>query len=96
MAKVLSRRTFLRGAGVALTLPWLDAMTPPMFAAQPAPLPRRRMVVVHHELSLHGPSFFPKKPGRDYEASPYMEVLKDFREDFTVISGLSHPDCLRA
>ena len=36
--------------------------------------------------------FFPEKAGRDYELSPYLEVLKDFRDDFTVISGLSHPD----
>jgi Protein of unknown function (DUF1552) len=95
MTKVLSRRMFLRGAGVALTVPWLDAMTP-TFAATPAlPGPRRRMVVVCHSLSLHAPSFFPKKPGPDYEPSPYLEVLKDFRRDLTVFSGLSHPDCMQ-
>ena len=37
-------------------------------------------------------AFFPEKTGKDYELSPYLEVLKDFRDDFTVISGLSHPD----
>ena len=34
--------------------------------------------------------FFPEKAGKDYELTPYLEVLKDFRDDFTVISGLSH------
>ena len=34
----------------------------------------------------------PKTAGNDYELSPYLEVIKDFRNDFTVISGLSHPD----
>ena len=32
-----------------------------------------------------------RRPGKDYELTPYLEVLKDFRDDFTVISGLSHP-----
>ena len=41
---------------------------------------------------MHPPNFFAEKAGRDYELSPYLEVLKDFRDDFTVISGLSHPD----
>lgn len=41
---------------------------------------------------MHLEYFFPEKAGRDYELSPYLEVLKDFRDDFTVISGRSHPD----
>ena len=94
MTKVLSRRTFLRGAGVALAVPWLDAMTPTFGAAAALPGPRRRMVVACHSLSLHAPSFFPNKPGPDYEPSPYLEILKDFRRDLTVFSGLSHPGCL--
>ncbi len=52
----------------------------------------RRMVCINTPLGLHPPFFFPEKAGRDYELSPYLEVLKDFRDDFTVISGLSHPD----
>jgi len=76
-----------------MTLPWLDAMTPTMYAAQAVALPRKRMVVVHHALSIHAPSFFPEQPGRDYKLSPYLEILKDFRNDFTVFSGMSHPDC---
>ena len=52
----------------------------------------RRMVCVNTPLGLHPAYFFPETSGRDYELSPYLEVLKDFRDDFTVISGLSHPD----
>src|SRR5262249_46644547 len=40
----------------------------------------------------HPPFFFPQKAGKDYELTPYLEILKNFRNDFTVISGLSHPD----
>ena len=32
-------------------------------------------------LGLHPPYFFPEKPGKDYPATPYLDVLKDFRDD---------------
>jgi len=94
MAKPLSRRTFLRGTGVALALPWLDAMKPSSFAAVAAPaasLPKKRLVCMNYGLSLHPQYFFPTGKGRDYTPSKYLEILKDFRNDFTVFSGLSHP-----
>ena len=50
------------------------------------------MVCMNTPLGLHPPFFFPENAGRDYKLSPYLELLKDFRDDFTVISGLSHPD----
>jgi hypothetical protein len=50
------------------------------------------MVCICTPLGLHPPAFFPEKPGKDYGATPYLDVLKDFRNDFTVISGLAHPD----
>jgi hypothetical protein len=43
-------------------------------------------------LGLHGPDFFPNQTGYQYEPSPYLRQLNDFRSDFTVISGLSHPN----
>lgn len=86
----LDRRTFLRGAGVAMALPLLDVMT--RRAAAATPVVKRRMVCINTPLGVHPANFFPEKAGRDYELSPYLEVLKDFRDDFTVISGLSHPD----
>ncbi len=92
MAKALSRRTFLRGTGVALALPWLDAMTPSSFGRSSGPQSlRRRMLCVNYDLSLYTPNLFPEESGRNYKLTPYLEVLKDFREDFTVFSGLSHP-----
>jgi hypothetical protein len=83
----LNRRCFLRAAGVSLALPWLEGLAP---AAESKP--RRRLVCVCAPLGLHPPHFFPQKAGKDYELTPYLEVLKDYRDDFTVISGLSHPD----
>lgn len=88
----LDRRTFLRGAGVALSLPLLDAMLPTFSRAAEPVLPRRRMVLIDLGFGLHAPNLFPEKAGRDYEWTPYLEVIREFREQFTIISGSSHPD----
>lgn len=88
----LHRRTFLRAAGVAMALPLFDALRPRHARAAAAGGVPRRMVCINTPLGLHPAHFFPGTAGRDYEPSPYLEVLKDFRDDFTVISGLSHPD----
>jgi hypothetical protein len=48
------------------------------------------MVCICAPLGLHPPYFFPEKNGKDYELTPYLEVLEDFRSEFTVVSGLSH------
>ena len=76
----LHRRQFLRAAGVSLALPCLDVL-----AADAQP--RRRMVCICTPLGLHPPAFFPDKAGKDYPLSPYLEVLKDLRDDFTVMSS---------
>jgi hypothetical protein len=86
------RRTFLRATGIAIGLPLLECFTPRRVRAADSRRVPRRMVCINTPLGLHPPHFFPQTTGRDYELSPYLEVLKDFREDFTVISGLAHPD----
>jgi hypothetical protein len=48
------------------------------------------MVCINAPLGFHPPCFFPEKAGKDYALSPYLEILKDFRDEFTVVSGLSH------
>jgi hypothetical protein len=80
----ITRRTFLRAAGVSLALPLLEA------TAAPAG-PPRRLVAVCTGLGLHAPFFFPTRPGADYDSSPYLDFLKDLRADLTICSGLSHP-----
>jgi Protein of unknown function (DUF1552) len=92
----LSRRRFLQSAGVALSLPMLEAMVPRgARAATPAAGPGatpRRMLAVCNNLGLRPDLFFPTGTGRDYVASPYLEWLKPYRDDFTVVSGVSHPN----
>jgi hypothetical protein len=83
-----TRRRFLKAAGVSLALPYLDALAP----ARAAAAVPRRAVFVCAPLGLHPPFFFPEKAGADYPLSPYLEPLKALRDDFTVVSGLAHPD----
>lgn len=88
----LHRRNFLRASGVALALPRLEWFQSKAFGGPEGEKTPRRMVCINTPLGLHPSYFFPKKSGKDYELSPYLEGFKDFRDDFTVISGLSHPD----
>ena len=77
-----TRRRFLRAAGVALAMPVLEC-----FAATPG----RRMLLISNNLGVLPKPFFPQTAGRDYQLSPYLSALAEFRNDFTVFSGLSHP-----
>ena len=87
--KRLSRRTVLRGAGVAVVLPWLEAFAHRARGSEGAP-PLRALFLMNNLGVLPGP-FFPKEIGRGYALSPLLEPLAARRDDVTVISGLSHP-----
>ena len=91
MATKLHRRTLLRAAGIGLALPVLDVFIPSRVRAATEAVPRR-LVCINTPLGLHPANFFPTTTGEEYKPSPYLEVLREFRGDFTVISGLSHPD----
>ncbi|MGA1236898.1 MAG: DUF1552 domain-containing protein [Limisphaerales bacterium] len=95
----LSRRTFLRGTGIALALPLLDAMSPAFARLHPTtPNPSaasstpRRMLAICNNLGLLPDQFFPQTAGPNYPLSPYLETLATHRNNFTVFSGVSHPD----
>src|SRR5690606_22630806 len=85
----LSRRTVLRGAGAALALPWLSAMSRAFGA--PVAQPPRRFVAMTLGLGLHADNLFPTDGGRAYRPSRYLAQLEDLRNQVTVISGTSHP-----
>src|SRR5688572_25710643 len=85
------RRRFLKAAGITLALPFLDALAPKLKAGETKETPRR-MICICTPLSVHPPYFFPTDTGKDYTLSPYLEPLAELRNDFSVISGLSHPD----
>lgn len=88
---ILDRRTFLRASGIALGLPFLDAMLPvgAAEAKKAGPKPKR-LLLIGRPLGLHAPNFFPADTGLEYTPSRYLKLLQNRREDFTVFSGLSH------
>jgi hypothetical protein len=97
-AAPLSRRRFLRAAGVTLALPLLESIAPraratagamPGFESDGVP---RRMVCLCNNLGLHLPNFIPQGAGRGWKASRYLKHIEDLREQFTVFSGVSHPE----
>lgn len=89
----LDRRSLLRGAGVALALPWLEAMSPQAVRAEtvgdlaPDEIPRRSVFCMWG-LGLNGREFTPATTGLDYQITPILKPLEKHRQDFTVISGL--------
>lgn len=90
----LPRRTLLRGAGVAIGLPLLDAMLP---AATAEPPPVRRLGFVMYPLGVDQARWKPKGEGADYQFSEALEPLAAHRSKFTIISGLSSdPDRTKA
>jgi hypothetical protein len=98
----LSRRTFLRGAGVAMALPFLDTMLPTFArgATSSSPLapnakPRRFFAINNNlgfAMGATAQRFFPDVAGRNYPLSPYLKVVEEYRNDFTVFSGVSYPN----
>ncbi len=80
----LDRRTFLRGAGVAIALPALESLSA---TTTPAPM---RMVCVGNPLGMLPEAFFPTDTGQGYALPPLLEPLKRHRKDFTVFSHLDH------
>ena len=89
---LLSRRHFLRGVGAGVALPLLNAMTP-LRAADAAAKPRRS-VFVYIPNGVNGMTWQVAKSGRDYELSPALRPLEKHRDDFTIFSGLHHPNGL--
>jgi hypothetical protein len=84
----VSRRRFLRAAGVSLALPWLETFIPTLARGAAVAGPPRRMICICAPLGFYPGNFIPKETGKDYGLSPHLEVLSEYRDDFTVISGL--------
>jgi hypothetical protein len=93
MNRKLPRRSFLRAAGVSLTLPFLDAMVPALATdMQDSNGSPKRMVNIMTDLGMLSENFFPRQMGINYKASKYLAILDSLRDKYTVFSGLSHPE----
>jgi len=82
--KSLSRRAVLKGAGAALALPMLDAMTP-AFAATPKPIHRFQTVYIPNGMAME--YWSPASIG-DYELTPILKPLAKYKNRMRVLSGL--------
>jgi hypothetical protein len=86
----LPRRTFLRGVGATVALPFLEAMVPAMTAAaQTAAKPPRRFAAVFIPNGAIMERWIPEKVGAGFEFSPILKPLERFRESLTVVSNLT-------
>jgi len=99
---LLGRRTFLRGTGVALALPWFETFA----LGKPGPdeTPKRFVSIYHPDgvgLPLRNDpawkdwSWFPRGGEKDFQLTKVLDVLEPLRSDITIYSGLSHPAARR-
>ncbi len=91
--KPMPRRTFLKGAGISLALPWLDAMSVHADSLTKAGSigageTARRSVFAFYGLGINGRDFTPANTGPDYTVTPILKPLEKLKKDFTVISGM--------
>ena len=88
--KAVSRRTVLRGLGVSVALPLLDAMVPALTPRARAATPIRRLSVVYVPNGVVMSGWTPATEGRDFALTPILKPLAAFRDRMVVISGLQN------
>ncbi|MEM7233943.1 MAG: DUF1552 domain-containing protein [Planctomycetota bacterium] len=88
--RLLERRHFLRGLGVAMSLPLLECMRP-LRAAEKEAQPRRS-VFVYLPNGVNTNDYFMSKAGRDYDFSRILSPLSKHREHVSPICGFYHPN----
>ena len=81
-----SRRQFLRGAGVALALPWMESL--PLFAAAPSNKPPVRFACLYFSNGTKPANWWAKGSGASMELGPALQPMMAHREDITFLRGL--------
>jgi len=89
-----TRRHFLRGAGVALALPWMESL--PLFAAETANKPPLRFGYVFWSNGIKPANWWAKGSGASMEFGPSALPLTPIAEDLVFLKGLYHASALRA
>src|SRR6186713_3125221 len=90
--KYLSRRTFLRGTGAMVALPFLDAMAPaqtPIRQTAAAPKTRFGCFYVPHGATMD--KWTPAATGTGFQFTEILTPLEPFRDHLNIVSGLAHP-----
>ena len=88
----LPRRTFLRGLGTAVALPFLDAMVPSFTAlAKTAATPQKRFGAVYIPHGAIMERYTPAKVGTGFDFTPILKPLQPFKDNLVVVSNLDRP-----
>lgn len=90
---IVGRRTLLRGTGLALGLPMLEAMTPAARSAFASPADAKspvRMACVFFPNGAIMPNWVPEGKGGDWKLSKSLQPLAPFKKKINVVSGLAH------
>src|SRR5262245_23931733 len=87
--KFLARRTFLRGVGTTLALPFLDAMVPALSGATAGNKPPIRLGFIYHPTGAIPSRWTPAAEGAGFEFSQSLKALEPFRDRVVVLSGLA-------
>ena len=88
-SKFVSRRSFLKSAGVCLALPALESMVP-AFVAAPVRQGPKRLVAIGNSFGMYQSSFFPTETGSDYVAPELLQPLDKLRKSYSIFSNLDH------
>src|SRR5579872_2248795 len=91
--KHIPRRTFLRGVGVTLSLPFLDSMVP---AQTPVPKPQFRMGLCFMPHGAVMSNWTPAAEGQGFELSRTLKPLEPFRNNVVVVTNLAHKNAAPA
>src|SRR5213075_3476814 len=94
-----SRRTFLRGLGVTMALPWMESLnvwgdTPPA-ATKPASTAPVRLAVLFAGNGFHSKEWWAKGEGQAMELGQVLAPLQDFRQKLLFIRGLYNAEALK-
>ena len=87
--KALDRRTFLRGVGATVALPFLDAMVPAM-KAQSGSSGAPRFAAVYIGNGANMPEWTPKTDGANFEMSPILKGIEEYRDRMAVFTNLDN------
>lgn len=87
---LITRRTMLRGLGATLALPYLDIMGGTSLAAITGDKEPRRLACFYVPGGINHYNWFPQDTGFQYTLAPSHQPLEQHRDQFTVLTGLSH------
>ena len=93
-----NRRTFLRGVGVTMALPWMESLTvwgDEPKTARPASEAPVRLAVLFAGNGFHSKEWWAKGEGKAMELGKVLAPLTDFREKMLFVRGLCNEEALK-